>query len=170
MTDMDDNYSAFLEAVIPDVDQEVDRICMAVVVMHLQKLARTTKDDKKKYEAGVKKLWEALYGASSDDSSDGLHPALQLSYWIMANADYWKTVEPPTGTASAATHALQSLLEAARRIQGIIEHQQTRVEEEAKNPKYERDHFSEQLRVEQQRTINVVMGHVHPSYKATPTT
>src|SRR5277367_6323205 len=99
MSNMHDNYLAFLGAVVPDVDQELDRICMALIEVDLQQL-RSHAVTINEYDAKVAEFKESLYGAPTEDSKDDvnpLYPAQHLSYWVAVRAEYWKRNAAPTG-------------------------------------------------------------------------
>src|ERR1700722_16398205 len=123
MADLDGNYADFMEAVVPDVNKELDRICMACLEMDLQRMPREAGGDKTKYNASVEDLTSYLYRSESSDSDDDrapLYPAVHLCYWVEVRADHWRKVRPPPATPRTSNE-LEALLAAARRIQVILD-------------------------------------------------
>jgi hypothetical protein len=113
---MQDNRDVFWETVAPDVDQEVDRICMILMDMSLQNWAR----NRPSYLKEVQRVRDTLYGAPSEDApSPVFYPAQHLCYWFEVRADYWGRVDPAVADAETMD-AFATLLASARHIQTIV--------------------------------------------------
>jgi hypothetical protein len=162
MTDMNGSYVEFLEAVVPDVNKEIDRICMAVLDIDLQDFAQ----NRKTYKENAAKLRAALYQPSSSEAhgdSGWLYPGQHLCYWFDFCFDRWSQVKPPA-SIDANVDALEELLEAARRIQRLIDHEQAELETAQSGRGH--DPISVAMRAAQKQTIDSVLAWHDPSRKS----
>jgi hypothetical protein len=116
MANPGDNYPSFLDAAVPDVNQELDRICMAVLELRLQHLRRQGNKD---FDEGVKKLRDALYGFSKEEP-DPFYPGKHLAYWLDVRADFWKAESRPPASLPGALAAVRALLASARRVAALV--------------------------------------------------
>lgn len=182
MVDIGSDYSGFLEAVIPDVNREMDRICLTILELELQELRRSAKDSlgnfsQEKYDEGVKALRDSLYGdpkktprkKESDSAprdwtpsdSKALYPALHLCYWVEVRAAYWRTAPAPANSEKAR-ETLYKLLGEARTIQNIINEQQRQaqqaLQEEAKGTFRRYPGRIAQVRAAQKLTLDKVVA------------
>jgi hypothetical protein len=163
MANPGDNYTSFLEAAVPDVDQELDRICMAVLELRLQHLRR--QGGNKDFSDGVKKLRDALYG-SSQEVPDPFYPGQHLAYWLDVRADFWKAQPAPPAGLPGTLAAVRALLSSARRVAGLINAQweATQQADAGSDAGAYEGRPSARLLEAQRRTVEVVMNEasLHP--------
>ncbi len=126
-----EDVTNFLQVAIPDLNQEIDRICMAVLEIDLQKMAAdaTSRDA---YDEGVRALKASLYGPPAKGQNDDLnplYPGQHLAYYVQVRADWWRQTQnrggppKPVPTLPSTVAAIRELLVAAKRVQTIIEEQ-----------------------------------------------
>lgn len=150
MANPGDNYTSFLEAAVPDVNQELDRTCMAVLELRLQLLRR---QGSKAFDEGVKSLREALYGFSRE-KPDPFSPGQHLAYWLDVRADFWKAQPTPAASPPGTLAAVRALLASARRVAELIDARWAATQEAGS---YESGGSASLLEA-QKRTVEVVMS------------
>jgi hypothetical protein len=149
MANPGDNYTSFLEAAVPDVNQELDRTCMAVLELRLQHLRR---QGSKAFDEGVKSLREALYGFSREKPD--FYPGQHLAYWLDVRADFWRAQPTPAASPPGTLAAVRALLASARRVAELIDARWAATQEAGS---YESGRSASLLEA-QRRTVEVVMG------------
>jgi hypothetical protein len=155
MANPGDNYTSFLEAAVPDVNQELDRICMAVLELRLQHLRRQSSKD---FDDGVKKLRDALYGFSHD-KPDPFPPGQHLAYWLDVRADFWKAQSRPPASLPGTLSAVRALLASARRVAALVNAQwEATQQDDAGSDAGAYESRSAHLLEAQRRTVEAVMG------------
>jgi hypothetical protein len=155
MANPGDNYTSFLEAAVPDVNQELDRICMAVLELRLQHLRRQGNKD---FTEGVKKLREALYG-SPQKEPDPFYPGQHLAYWLDVRADFWKAQPKPPASLPGTLAAVRALLASARRVAALVNAQwEATQQDDAGSDAGAYEGRSTHLLEAQRRTVEAVMS------------